>query len=66
VLGAKANALLAGRLHVSPDDIRRVAQPVLRHRVLPNFAAEGEGISADRIVEDVVGATPEPKSGIGL
>jgi len=66
VLGAKANALLSGRLHVAPDDIRRVASPVLRHRVLPNFAAEGEGVSADRIVEDVLAAVSEPRSGIGV
>jgi MoxR-like ATPase len=66
VLGAKANALLSGRLHVSPEDIRRVVAPVLRHRVLPNFAAEGEGISPDRIVEDVLAAVAEPKSGIAL
>ena len=66
VLGAKANALLSGRLHVAPDDIRRVAMPVLRHRVLPNFAAEGEGVSADRIVEDVISTTPEPRSGLGI
>jgi MoxR-like ATPase len=66
VLGAKANALLSGRLHVSPDDIRRVAAPVLRHRVLPNFAAEGEGVSADRIVEDVLAAVEPPRSGLRL
>ena len=66
VLGAKANALLSGRLHVSPEDIRRVVAPVLRHRVLPNFAAEGEGIRPDRIVEDVLAAVAEPKSGIAL
>ena len=66
ILGAKANALLSGRLHVSPDDIRRVAAPVLRHRVLPNFAAEGEGVGAERIVEDVLGSVAEPKSGIGV
>ena len=42
MLGAKAHALLAGRLAVSPNDIKRVALPVLRHRVLPNFAAEAE------------------------
>ncbi len=66
VLGAKAHALLSGRLHVSPEDIRRVSAPVLRHRVLPNFAAEGEGVSADRIVEDVMSSTPEPRSGLGV
>ncbi len=66
VLGAKAHALLSGRLHVTPEDIRRVGAPVLRHRVLANFAAEGEGVSAERLVEDVMGSTPEPKSGLGL
>ena len=45
ILGAKAHALLAGRFAVAPDDIQRVALPVLRHRVLPNFAAEAEGVS---------------------
>jgi MoxR-like ATPase len=66
VLGAKANALLSGRLHVAPEDIRRVTAPVLRHRVLPNFAAEGDGVSADRIVEDVMAAISEPRSGLGI
>jgi MoxR-like ATPase len=66
VLGAKAHALLAGRLAVSPDDIRRVAAPVLRHRVLPNFAADAEGVTAERIVADVVRAVPAPRSGIGV
>jgi MoxR-like ATPase len=66
ILGAKANALLSGRLHISPDDIRRVAPPVLRHRVLPNFAAEGEGVGSDRIVDDVLGSVAEPRSGIKI
>jgi MoxR-like ATPase len=64
VLGAKANALLAGRLAVSAADIRRVALPVLRHRVLPNFAAEAEGVSAERIVEDLLGRIEPPRSAI--
>ncbi len=66
VLGAKAHALLSGRIHVAPEDIRRVAAPVLRHRVLPNFAAEAEGITPDRIVEDVLAHTPPPGSGLSL
>jgi MoxR-like ATPase len=66
ILGAKAHALLSGRVHIGPDDIRRVAPPVLRHRVLPNFAAEAEGIASDRIVEDVLASTPPPRSGIAL
>ncbi len=51
VLGGKARALLQGRSHVTPDDIRTLALPVLRHRVLVNYRAEAEGISVDTIVE---------------
>jgi len=64
VLGAKAHALLSGRAAVSPDDVRRVAQPVLRHRVLPNFAADADGVSAEQIVAAVVRQVPAPESGI--
>ena len=66
VLGAKAHALLAGRLTVTPADIRRVARPVLRHRVLPNFAAEAEGVSAERIVEALLQEVAEPRDGLGV
>jgi MoxR-like ATPase len=66
VLGAKAHALLRGRLAVSPDDLRRVAPPVLRHRVLPNFAAEAEGVSAERIVAEVLERVAPPWSGVGI
>jgi MoxR-like ATPase len=62
ILGAKAHALLDGRLAVSPEDIRRVAPSVLRHRVLPNFAAEGEGIGVERLVADVLAGVAPPKS----
>jgi len=64
VLGAKAHALLSGRAAVSPDDVRRVAQPVLRHRVLPNFAADADGVTAEQIVAAVVRHVPIPESGI--
>ena len=66
ILGAKAAALLAGRYAVSPEDIRRVARPVLRHRVLPNFAAEAEGVDAERIVEDLLARVPEPRGLTGI
>jgi MoxR-like ATPase len=66
ILGAKAAALLAGRHAVSPADIRRVARPVLRHRVLPNFAAEAEGVTAERIVEDLIERVPEPRGLTGI
>jgi MoxR-like ATPase len=64
VLGAKAHALLSGRAAVAPDDVRRVAQPVLRHRVLPNFAADADGVTAEQIVAAVVRQVPVPESGI--
>ncbi|MBK7905150.1 MAG: AAA family ATPase [Gemmatimonadetes bacterium] len=66
ILGAKAAALLAGRHAVAPEDIRRVARPVLRHRVLPNFAAEAEGIDGERIVEDLIARVPEPRGLTGI
>jgi MoxR-like ATPase len=51
VLGAKARALLQGRAHVTPEDIRTLALPVLRHRVLVNYRAEAEGVNVENIVE---------------
>ena len=66
VLGAKANALLAGRLAASPNDIKRVALPVLRHRVLLNFAAEAEGVSVERIIDDLLERVEPPRSDIRL
>jgi MoxR-like ATPase len=64
ILGAKANALLSGRFHVSVDDIRRVAAPVLRHRVLVNFHAEAEGVSPDRVIDTLMNAVAPPRSGL--
>jgi len=51
VLAAKTHAALAGRVNVSCDDVRHVALPVLRHRILASFTAEAEGITTDTIVE---------------
>jgi MoxR-like ATPase len=50
LLGAKARALLDGRSVVAHEDIREVALPVLRHRLLLNFQAEAEGVDTDQIV----------------
>ncbi len=58
ILGAKARALLHGRTHVSTDDIQALAKPVLRHRVVVNFAAESEGVTPDDIVDRLVSITP--------
>jgi MoxR-like ATPase len=62
VLAAKARAILHDRLAVTLDDLRTVAPPVLRHRVLVNFRAEAEGISADAVTRQLLRAVPEPKS----
>jgi MoxR-like ATPase len=66
VLGAKAHALLRGRPAVSPEDIRRVALPVLRHRILPNFTAEAEGITAEKIIAEVLQQVAVPRADIRL
>lgn len=58
ILGGKARALLQGRTHVSTEDIQALAQPVLRHRMVVNFAAESEGVTADEIIERLVSITP--------
>ncbi len=55
ILTAKARALLQGRFAVTGDDIRHVALPVLRHRILMNFRAEAEGVSADDITHHLLG-----------
>ena len=54
ILGSKARALLQGRSHVTPDDVKALAVPVLRHRILPNFKAEAEGVDADKVVEKLL------------
>src|SRR5438034_2560924 len=64
VLGGKARALTNGRYHVNFDDIRSLAHPVLRHRVLTNFRAESEGVSTDSIIDELLSAVPVPKSGM--
>jgi MoxR-like ATPase len=64
VLAGKARALMQGRHHVSFDDVRALARPVLRHRVLPNFHAQAEHVTADQIVERLLRAVPTPKSGL--
>ena len=54
VLGAKARAVLQGRCHATCEDVRAVARPVLRHRILTNFNAEAEGIKTDEIVRRLI------------
>jgi MoxR-like ATPase len=64
ILGGKARALTKGRYHVSFEDIRALAHPVLRHRVLTNFHAQSEGVTADAIVDKLLEAVPSPRSGM--
>ena len=58
VLGAKARAVLHGRYYVSCEDIRAVAIPVLRHRILTNFNAEADGVKPDDIVRRLIDTIP--------
>jgi MoxR-like ATPase len=60
VLGAKAKALFEGRSHVSLDDIRALAHPTLRHRILPSYRAEAEGINVETIVKQLLDHVKAP------
>ena len=60
VLGAKARALFHGRKHVISEDIQAVAKPVLRHRVLMNYAAVSDGITPDDVIDHILGEVKTP------
>jgi len=64
LLGAKSKALLDGRAHVGFEDIRFLARPVLRHRLLLNFQARAERVTTDSVIEQLVAAVPAPRSGM--
>ena len=64
VLGAKARALTNGRYHVTFDDIKSMAHPVMRHRVLVNFRAESEGVTTDSIIDELLERVQVPASGM--
>jgi MoxR-like ATPase len=59
ILGGKVMALLDGRFNLAYDDIKRLALPALRHRVITNFEAEAEGVSSDVLVKDIISAVPQ-------
>jgi MoxR-like ATPase len=59
ILGATARALLYGRTHVTTGDVRALAPPVLRHRILTNFTAASEGVSTDTVIKRLAEETPE-------
>jgi len=60
IIGAKARALLDGRTVAAPSDVRAVALPVLRHRLVLNFQAEADGVDADHVVNRLLESVPEP------
>ncbi|HQX51758.1 MAG TPA: AAA family ATPase, partial [Planctomycetaceae bacterium] len=62
VLGGKAQALLDGRAYVSTKDIQSLAKPVMRHRILPNYRAEAQGISVDTLVDRLLSCVEHPKN----
>jgi MoxR-like ATPase len=63
ILGAKVRAVLRGRYHVTMEDVEALAMPVLRHRLVPTFQAEAEGISTDDIVRQLLETAPRGKPG---
>jgi MoxR-like ATPase len=63
LLGGKARAMLEGRSFVTTDDIRAVAHPVLRHRVITNFNAESSGVSPDKVIDRLLEEIPERRPG---
>jgi MoxR-like ATPase len=58
--GGKARALLRGRTEVTPADVRAVAQPVFRHRIITNFQAEADGVTAEDVIRRLLETTPRP------
>ncbi|MBI1761333.1 MAG: MoxR family ATPase, partial [Acidobacteria bacterium] len=64
ILASKARAILNGRYNVSCEDVRAIAGPVLRHRLLTNFQAESEKIDSDAVIKKLIEHVPEPKSGL--
>ncbi len=64
ILAGKARALLRGRLHLTVEDIRAVAPSVFRHRLLPTFRAEAEGLDADTLIDRLLSQIPAPSSGL--
>ncbi len=64
VLGGKVRALLNGRFHVSYEDIRALAHPVMRHRIIVNFHAHAERIDTSQVIDRLLAAVPVPSSGL--
>jgi MoxR-like ATPase len=58
ILAAKARALMMGRLHAMVEDVTAAAAPVLRHRLVPSFSAEAEGVTVEQIIDKVLTLVP--------
>ncbi len=58
ILAAKARAILSGSTHVTPEHVKQIAKPVLRHRLATNYNAEADGVTADRIIENLLAEIP--------
>ena len=61
VMGAKAHAILNGQIYVSCDDVEAVTLPIMRHRIIPNFAAQSEGVTSDDITRMILKAIPKSR-----
>ena len=61
ILAGKARAILNGRVHVTTEDIMKVAHPVLRHRILPTFSAEAAAMTSDKIIDRLLAEVPRSK-----
>jgi len=59
IIAAKARAILNGQFHVSTDDVASVALPIFRHRLIPNFAAQSEGVTTEDITRKILAAIPK-------
>jgi MoxR-like ATPase len=64
ILGGKARALMNGSYHVGFEDIRALAGPVMRHRIIMNFNAQSEKVTTDQLIEQLIRAVPTPRSGM--
>src|SRR5207245_2394960 len=60
ILAAKARAMLSGRARAEASDVRAVATPVLRHRLIPSYHAEAEGVTPERIVAKLIESVASP------
>jgi MoxR-like ATPase len=64
ILGGKARAVMSGRYNVSVEDVRALAYPILRHRILLNFHAESDRVNSDDVIRRLIETVPAPKSGL--